>query len=137
MNILLLLTPKRDVAYINDDFTLRQALEKMEFHRYSAIPILNREGNYIGTLTEGDVLWFLKNNTQLNLKKAEEMPVNAIPRIRDNFPVKIDTDLDDLVAKSVNQNFIPVLDDQNLFIGIITRKDVLLYCHKQMLKHPF
>ena len=137
MNILLLLTPKRDVAFINDDFTLRQALEKMEFHRYSAIPILNRQGNYIGTLTEGDVLWFLKNNTQLNLKKAEEMPVNSIPRIRDNFPVKIDTDLDDLVAKSINQNFIPVLDDQNLFIGIITRKDVLHYCHKQMLKHPF
>jgi CBS domain-containing protein len=137
MNILLLLTPKREVAYIFDDFTLRQALEKMEFHRYSAIPILSHEGGYVGTLTEGDILWFLKKNESLNLKRAEETPVARIPRLRDNFPVKITTDIDDLVAKSINQNFIPVLDDQSLFIGIITRKDIILYCHKQMIKHPF
>ena len=62
MNILLFLTPKKDVAYLFDDFTIRQALEKMEYHRYSAIPIINRKGEYVGTLTEGDVLWYLKNN---------------------------------------------------------------------------
>ncbi len=137
MNILLLLTPKREVAYIFDDFTLRQALEKMEFHRYSAIPILSHNGGYIGTLTEGDILWFLKGNEQLNLKRAEDTPVSRIPRLRDNFPVKITTDFDDLVAKSINQNFIPVLDDQDLFIGIVTRKDIILHMHKQMIKHPF
>ncbi len=136
MNILLLLTPKREVAYIFDDFSLRQALEKMEFHRYSAIPILNHEGGYIGTLTEGDILWFLKNNEQLSLKKAQETPVSRIPRLRDNFAVKITTNFDDLVAKSINQNFIPVLDDQELFIGIVTRKDIILHMHKQMIKYP-
>ncbi|MEG0305667.1 MAG: CBS domain-containing protein, partial [Oscillospiraceae bacterium] len=41
MNILFFLTPKNDVAFLYDDFTLRQALEKMEHHRYSSIPILN------------------------------------------------------------------------------------------------
>lgn len=136
MNILLLLTPKREVAYIFDDFTLRQALEKMEFHRYSSIPILCHDGGYIGTLTEGDILWFLKNNEQLNLRRAEETPVSRIPRLRDNFPVKVSTDFDDLVAKSINQNFIPVLDDKDLFIGIITRKDIILHMHKQMIKYP-
>ena len=57
MNILLFLTPKKDVAYLYDDFSIRQALEKMEYHRYSAIPIISRNGNYVGTLTEGDILW--------------------------------------------------------------------------------
>ena len=42
MNILFFLTPKSEVAYINEDDTLRQALEKMEHHRYSAIPIISR-----------------------------------------------------------------------------------------------
>lgn len=60
MNVLFFLTPKSQVAYIYDDFTIRQTLEKMEFHRYSAIPILNRKEGYVGTLTEGDLLWALK-----------------------------------------------------------------------------
>ena len=53
MNILFFLTPKSEVAYINDDDTLRQALETMEFHKYAAVPIVNRQGRYIGTLMRG------------------------------------------------------------------------------------
>ena len=55
MNILFFLTPKSDVAYISEDDTLRQALEKMEHHKYSAVPIVSRTGRYVGTLTEGDL----------------------------------------------------------------------------------
>ena len=40
--------------------TLRQALEKMEHHGYAAVPLLSTEGKYLGTLTDGDVLWGLK-----------------------------------------------------------------------------
>lgn len=61
MNVLFFLTPKSKVAYIYDDFTLRQTLEKMEYHRYSAVPLLTREGKYVGTITEGDLLWSIKN----------------------------------------------------------------------------
>jgi CBS domain-containing protein len=57
MNIIFLLTPKTDVAYVYDKDTLRQVLEKMAHHRYTAIPIINQEGEYVGTLTEGDLLW--------------------------------------------------------------------------------
>ena len=62
MNLLFFLTPKAEVAYLYDDFTLRQAIEKMEYHRYSSIPILNRKGEYVGTITEGDILWAVKRN---------------------------------------------------------------------------
>lgn len=60
MNLLFFLTPKQDVAFIYDDFTLRQTLEKMEYHRYSSIPVLTRRGEYAGTITEGDLLWYIK-----------------------------------------------------------------------------
>ena len=56
MNIMFFLTPKSNVAYIYDDYSLRQALEKMEYHQYSAIPMIDRRGHYVGTLTEGDLL---------------------------------------------------------------------------------
>ncbi len=73
MNILFFLTPKEDVAYLYEDYTVRQALEKMEYHKYSSIPIISKEGRYIGTITEGDLLWGLKNKKDLNIKTAEEM----------------------------------------------------------------
>ena len=60
-NILFFLTPKAMCAYLYDDYTIRQALEKMEVAGYATLPILNRDGEYRGTLTEGDVLWALKN----------------------------------------------------------------------------
>ena len=70
------------MAYLYDDFTLRQAIEKMEYHRYSSIPILNRKGEYVGTITEGDILWAVKRNYNLNLQDAEDMPIMSIPRKR-------------------------------------------------------
>ncbi|MDO0500249.1 CBS domain-containing protein [Clostridioides difficile] len=130
MNILFVLTPKSEVAYIYEDYTIRQALEKMEYHKYSAIPIISKDGKYVGTITEGDFLWTLKNDLNLDLKGLEDVPVTDINRKMDNSPVSINADIEDLVIKSLNQNFIPVIDDQDTFIGIIKRRDVIGYCYE-------
>lgn len=130
MNILFFLTPKSEVAYIYEDYTIRQALEKMEYHKYSAIPIISKDGKYVGTITEGDFLWTLKNDLNLDLKGLEDVPVTDINRKMDNSPVSINADIEDLVIKSLNQNFIPVIDDQDTFIGIIKRGDVIGYCYE-------
>ena len=134
MNILFFLTPKSEVAYISEEDTLRQALEKMEYHKYSAIPIISRTGRYIGTLTEGDLLWGIKNQYHLDLKGAEKIPITAIKRRLDNRPVKADADMEDLLDRAINQNYVPVVDDKGSFIGIITRKEIIKYCYKEMKK---
>ena len=127
MNILFFLTPKEKVAHVDYDDTIRQTLEKMEHHGYSALPILDDEGKYIGTITEGDLLWHLKTLDFPDLRKMEEIPLLNITRRRDNAAVNIQESMEDLFNKVTNQNFVPVVDDQNVFIGIITRKDVILY----------
>lgn len=134
MNIVFFLTPKQDVAYIYEDFTLRQTLEKMESHRYSAVPIIRRTGEYIGTITEGDLLWAIKNQFSLNLKVSENVAVGQIPRHLDNQPVSVNTDIKELVDKSLEQNFVPVVDDRGVFIGIITRKKVIQYFYQMLIK---
>ena len=131
MNILFFLTPKSDVAYINEDDTLRQALEKMEYHKYSAVPVISRQGKYVGTITEGDLLWEIKNRFQFSLRDAEQTRIIDIPRHTDNKPVSVTSDMGDLIDKVLNQNFIPVLDDQKNFIGIVTRKDMIRYLCKE------
>ena len=132
MNILFFFFFKSEVAYIYDDQTLRQAMEIMEYHRYTAVPVINKLGKYIGTITEGDMLWGIKNQYNLSLKGAEHMPVTTIPRRSDNHPVSINATMEDMIDKALNQNFVPVVDDQENFIGIITRKDIIRYCYEQL-----
>ena len=131
MNILFYLVPKREVMYLYDDYSLRQAMEKMEYHKYSAVPIINRAGNYVGTLTEGDILWELKDRKLSNLYEAEEIMLRHTNRKRDNEPVNVNCNIEDLVMTSMNQNFVPVIDDNGIFIGIVTRKSIIEYCYKR------
>ena len=129
MNVLFFLKPKSEVAYLYEDYSLRQALEKMEHYRYSAVPIINRKGFYAGTITEGDLLWNIKENYLESLYKAEEIPLSKIKRHWYNDPVNVNCEIEDLVLTSMNQNFVPVIDDNQIFIGIITRKDIIQYCY--------
>lgn len=132
MNILFFLTPKSEVAYIYEDYTMRQVLEKMEYHRYSSIPIINKDGKYIGTITEGDLLWTLKNRFNLDLTVIEDIPITEVNRRKDNKPVYIDANIEDLISTSMNQNFVPVIDDKDTFIGIIKRRDIIEYCYDKI-----
>ena len=134
MNILFFLTPKENVAHVEETDTMRQVLEKMEHHGYTAIPLLGVEGKYIGTITEGDLLWFLKDRNFPDLKLLEDMPITSIERRRDNQAVKIDESMENLFDKVMNQNFVPVIDDKKIFIGIVTRKDIIKFCFDTYVK---
>lgn len=136
MNILFFLTPKSDVAYIFEDETLRQTVEKMEHRKFSCIPILNKEGKYTGTISEGDLLWGIKrlNINITDLKEMEDVSIMAIPRRATYKPVHADADMEDLLDRAINQNYVPVIDDKESFIGIITRKEIIKYCYKEMKK---
>ncbi|MGI6095843.1 MAG: CBS domain-containing protein [Lachnospiraceae bacterium] len=134
MNILFFLTPKEEVAYIYDDDTLRQTFEKMEHHRYSCIPIINRRGKYVGTITEGDILWGLKEMGPVTLKDMENIGVCKVNRKVDYKPVQIGAKMEDLIDRAMSQNFVPVVDDQKKFIGLITRKDIIQYCYEKTKK---
>ena len=128
MNILFFLTPKATCAYIRAEDTIRQAMERMEACGYAALPILRKDGSYCGTLTEGDLLWSIKNLGIHNVRDMETHNIMEISHRKDNEPVKVDTNIEDLMSKAVEQNFVPVIDDRSTFIGIITRKAIMQYC---------
>lgn len=131
-NILFFLTPKALCAFLYDDYTVRQALEKMEAAHYAALPILNRRGEYRGTLTEGDVLWAMKNICYMDMRQAEAHRIMEISRRKDNVPVRVTTSMGDLIERASNQNFVPVVDDKDAFIGIVTRRAIIKYCREQL-----
>ena len=131
-SILFFLTPKAMCTYLYDDYTIRQALEKMEVAGYSALPILSRRGEYRGTLKEGDLLWAMKNMCYMDIRQAEARRIMEISRRKDNVPVQITASMQDLIERASHQNFVPVIDDYGAFIGLITRKAIIKYCQDKL-----
>lgn len=129
MNILKMLKPKAVIDYIYDDFTVRQAIEKMKNHGFTAVPVINRKGEYVKTLAEGDFLYFMLEKNISDIKELEHYNIGQITRRVRNSPVYIYSTVEDLILLSMNQNFVPVIDDRNIFIGIVTRRDILQYCY--------
>ena len=132
MNIAYFLLPKKRVAYLYDDYTFRQGLEKMRHHGYTAIPVISRDGKYDGTVSEGDFLWRLvadegEGQRPCSMKDLEQLQVRDILRETQYLPVRITVSMEELLTSAMNQNFIPVVDDSGSFIGIVTRKDIIRY----------
>ena len=132
VNILFFLTPKEEVAYVFENDSLRQTMERMEYRRFSCVPILNADGKYVGSISEGDVLRGLKKLDFLSLKEMEKIPIASIERRARYHPVRVDSNMEDLIGKAIQQNYVPVVDDGNNFIGIVTRKDIIQYCYKKL-----
>lgn len=132
MNIAFFLLPKKEVVYLTIHSTMRQALEKMEYHRYTAVPLIDEKGRYAGTITEGDLLWKLKNMPNLNLGFTEKILLRDIPQQMHNEPVKIDSQIQDLLSLAVGQNFVPVVDDDGVFIGLVRRSEIIEYCIRML-----
>lgn len=127
MNIAFFLIAKEDTVYLTQQNTMRQALEKMEYHRYSAVPVIDDHGRYAGTITEGDLLWKMKNTEGLTFKDTSKIHLPEIPQHIINTPVHIDAQMEDLLSLALVQNFVPVIDDRNSFIGIIRRREIMEY----------
>lgn len=127
MKIVAFVKPKNEVVLLYDDHSIYEALEIMEKHRYTTIPIISREGNYIGTLSEGDLLWYLKNKESFDVKSMEKKHITEVKRHRDYQAINIDANITELIVKAADENFVPVVDEHQLFIGIVTRKTLLNY----------
>ena len=140
MNIAYFLLPKNHVAYLYDDFTFRQGLEKMHHHGYTAIPVISRAGQYLGTVSEGDFLWKLLDKEDetrsYSMREMEQLQVRDILRDNSYPPVRITVTMDELLDSAMKQNFIPVVDDLGSFIGLVTRKDIIRYFAERKAEHP-
>ncbi len=133
MNIIFLIKPKCDTAYLCKNDSVRQGLEKMRFHQYTALPVIDENGMYCGTVTEGDFLRYILNQRLENgtlscdIRSTEHDKVSILIRNEFNPSVNIYATMQDLLKRVMEQNFVPVIDDRGVFVGIITRKDIINY----------
>ena len=138
LNILFCLTPKSEVDIIYDDASLFKAMQIFEKNNYYVLPLISKKGRYVGTLTTSDILGCIKENFDLSVKASADFPVRNVKRIREYKAVNGGTaTMEDIVQVATDQNFVPVVDDDYNFIGIITRKSLLNWMRAEYHKtHP-
>jgi len=133
LNIAFFLIAKSDVIYLSPKNTMRQALEKMQYHGYTAVPLIDNKGRYVGTITEGDLLWKLINTPGLSYENTEKILLENVPQRTKNVAVRINAQMEDLLTLASAQNFVPVIDDNGIFIGIIRRREIIEYFTKKYI----
>jgi len=139
MNVLSMLQLKKNVVVIDADSSIRQAIEKSRYHSYTALPVLDDQGRYVGTVSEGDFLDAVLSVKDCDVRNLEDIQVSAIIREGFNPAASVDVDIQTLLQMVTNQNFVPIVDDRNVFMGIITRKSIIEELMKltQHMEYPY
>lgn len=132
MNALNFLKHKADVVFVYEDYSIKRAMDEFRESGYTALPILSREGLYIGTVTEGDFLRFLLHYDLIDMSETEQIELRDMPRRWNHRPIMVDARMEDLMQSAMEQNFVPMVDGRGGFMGIVTRRAILEYFSKQL-----
>lgn len=128
MNIAFFLTPKLDTVWLRIDATVREAIESMEQSGYTALPLLDQHGLYVATITEGDLLRKLVRGAHLSIRDIDRVRLTDVPILRAVRAVGIEAEVEELFSRALDQNFVPVVDSRNVFVGIVRRREILGQC---------
>ncbi len=131
-NVFFFLKTKNEVKFLYDNISIKDGLALMRKHKYTAMPIIDKDGYYVGVISEGDFLWYLVDHPNMTSEEIEHMEIRELIRKDFTQPVKMDVSVPDLFQQSLKQNFVPVVDDRNVFIGIVTRQSIIQY----LMHHP-
>ena len=127
MNTAMLLKPKSMGAYIYGDLSAKEGLKEFIAHGFTAVPVIDREGMYLGVVSERDFLYRLLDAGSVEAADANGYTVADLVSDTRFEAVTIDADMDILFNRIIEQNFVPVIDSRGMFSGIVTRKDVLMH----------
>lgn len=126
-SIMSIFTPKKMTAFLSENATVRQAIELFDVHKYAVIPLVDDEGHFVGTLSEGDLLCFLKNKANYDIKATEKVLVKDMERYREYRSLEVSSLWNEFFVLSLDQNFIPVTDDKGVYIGIVKRREIIKF----------
>ena len=135
--------PKVEVKFIYDDCTVRQALETMHHSGYTAVPVLDREGHYKGIISEGHLLWYIIRGEggephTVPVEALEKLHLSDVDYLKSSDdkgkPVSITAPIEDLIMRAMNVNFVPIVDDREIFVGIVTRSAIITHFYDRNIK---
>ena len=127
MNLFNFFTPKDETFYLQSNSTVRQALEKFDAHKFSVVSLVDENGKFVGTISQGDILRFIKNVFNFDISKAESIKITEVEKYRPYKAINVESSIDEAIVLALDQNFVPIIDDRGIYIGILKRKTILEY----------
>lgn len=121
MNIASLLIPKSEIIYFYNTMAVRQGLYILKKSKYSIIPVLTKDGVYVDSISDRDFLWCILNDEVYTYSSQEKMYIHEVLSNKEGIinPMKIDESMDEVLPVIVDQDYVPIVDDRNLFVGIV------------------
>ncbi|NLM19331.1 MAG: CBS domain-containing protein [Clostridiaceae bacterium] len=119
-----LIIPADAVATVRTENTLLHAMMILSTVGYSSIPVIDNQHRLHGVVSLPLVIEGVKNQISYDWDKLSEKKVAEII-CYDFSVVHEDADLEDVLHQMINHNFVCVVGDNNQFLGIITRKNIL------------
>ena len=112
------------VAILQEDHTLEHAMLVLTNVRYSLIPVLNRENKIVGLVSLAMILHKITGVEQIQMNQLGKNKVRDV--MRTEFPViQENTQIEDVLNELVDESFLCISNDEGVFLGIVTRKEVL------------
>lgn len=112
------------MEYLNDTFTVGEALEKISFCAYTVLPVIDSKGHYIGSISKYDLERYLEEADLFGISEPGKQSVGKVPRHKVNKAVNIEISMEQLAQMAINQDFVPVIDSRGMLVGIVTRKSI-------------
>ena len=116
------LTPADKLAVIIDSHNMDPAKLLLSHMSYSRVPVVTEDNRFVGTIGLNEIIQYQAENELTDEELQQDISLIAK---RDVATVKEDYELADVLRKLIDESFLPVLGENDAFLGIITRKSIL------------
>lgn len=116
------LTPADKLAVIIDSHNIDHAKLLLSHMTFSRVPVVTEDNHFVGTIGLNDIVQYQVGQ---ELSDDELQQDIALITKRDVTTVRENYELADVLRKLIDESFLPVLGEEDEFLGIITRKSIL------------
>ena len=116
--------PADNVANVIDQHTLSTGLLILTQSNYTMIPVLSAESKLMGVISMSMIIKAVMTVDAIEMERLDELKVRDV-MLSQSVRVQANCHLADVLNYLIDQNFVCVVDEDNRFLGIITRKNVL------------
>ena len=116
--------PADNVANVIDQHTLSTGLLILTQSNYTMIPVLSAESKLMGVISMSMIIKAVMTVDAIEMERLDELKVRDVMLCQ---PVRVQANcnLEEVLNYLIDQNFVCVVDGDNRFLGIITRKNVM------------
>jgi len=129
-----LIVPVENVITIKSNWNLEKALSKLMESGWSSVPVLNEENEVAGVISKSEILEYARMEKvpyylDFRRKFVHDAMKQNIPMLSDDTILRYGIEL------LVDWPYLPIINHDRKFIGILTRRSILDYLLKEFYEH--